>query len=106
MDEMTWSESTAPIAVSTAKITVSPVITTVSQPIIAPNPDRKGLTLYNNSANTVYCAYAPTTITTSIITFQIATFASWTMPDPVYTGVISGIRNSGTGTVIATELTL
>lgn len=89
-----------------ATITVSPVITTVSQLIIAANPNRIGLILYNNSANSIYLAYGSAANSSTNMTKILATFANVTMEQPIYTGAIYGIRNAGTGTVLVTELTV
>lgn len=94
----------APVS-SAAVISTSPVITTTSQKIIAANPKRKGLVLYNNSANSVYLALGVAANSNTSMTFILATFAHLVIPSPVYTGDIYGIRNSGTGTVLCTELT-
>ncbi len=94
-----------PVRSNTAAITISPVITTASVKIIDANPNRLGLILYNNSANSVYIALGSAANSANNMTFIIATFASLVIPAPVYTGAIYGIRNSGTGTILVTELT-
>lgn len=88
-----------------ATITVSATITTSSVKIISANPNRIGLILYNNSANSVYLALGSAANSSTNMTFILATFAHLILPSPIYTGDIYGIRNSGTGIVIATELT-
>lgn len=89
-----------------AVITISPLITTVSLVVVAANAARVGLILYNNSANSVYLKFA-SVCTSSTCTLILATFAQYVMLGPVvYTGVISGIRNAGTGSLVVTELTL
>lgn len=90
---------------STATISVSPTITTSSVQIIAANPSRIGLLLYNNSANSRYIAYAPTANSSTNMTVIIPTFATWVMPYPIYTGALSAIGNAGTGNILVTELT-
>lgn len=99
-----YPSSPFPLAANSA-ITVSPVITTISVLIAPANAARKGLYLYNNSANTIYVSFATTCNSSNFMTFPIATFATWAMPLPIYTGALAGIRNSGTGTIIVTELT-
>lgn len=90
---------------STAVISASPSITTSSAQIIGANANRKGLILYNNSANSVYIAYTSPANSSTNMTAIVATFAQWVMTFPIYTGAIYGIRNAGSGTVLATELT-
>lgn len=97
--------TTDPPTAGTATIRVSPVITTTSQLILAANPLRKGLILYNNSANSVYVALGSAANSSTNMTFILATFAHLIFPSPIYLGAIYGIRNSGTGTVLSTELT-
>lgn len=88
-----------------ATITISPVVTTTSVKLIDVNKDRLGLILYNNSSNSIYIALGSAANSNTNMTFIIPTFASLTLPAPVYTGVVHGIRNAGTGTVLCTELT-
>jgi hypothetical protein len=38
------------------------------------------------------------------MTFPIASYSTWIMPTPVYLGELWGIRNTGSGVVVATEL--
>lgn len=89
-----------------ATIRVSPSITSAGQLVIAANPNRVGLVLYNNSANSVYLALGSAANSNTNMTFIVATFAHLILPVPIYTGAIYGIRNgAGVGTVISTELT-
>ncbi len=80
-------------------------VATTSIVIVPSNPSRKGLIIYNNSANSVYIAYGPTCISATKMTAIIPTFQQWVMPVPIYTGDISAIRNAGTGICMSTELT-
>lgn len=89
-----------------ALITASPTITTTSKVILAANPNRYGLILYNNSSNSVYIAFADSANSSTQMTLIIGAFGMWAMPAPIYRGTITGIRNAGTGTVLATELLL
>jgi hypothetical protein len=88
-----------------ATVIATPSVTTTTVQLIDANPQRKGLMIYNNSANTVYIAYSATASSSVRMTLPIATFATWNMPSPIYTGPISGIRNAGSGTCMVTELT-
>lgn len=84
---------------------ISPSILLVSQVVVPANPDRRGLIIYNNGANSVYLTYGPVSVSAAC-TRILATFAQWEMMGPViYTGQISAIRNAGAGTLIITELT-
>lgn len=98
-------QSQASPTASTATITNSPAVTTLTQVIVAANPARKGLVIYNNSANSIYLSYGPTANSNTLCTRVLATFTQFDMPAPIYTGVISGIRNAGTGFCVVTELT-
>ncbi len=94
---MSWNYSDNTIIVNT------PSITTVSQVVLQANPVRKGLVIYNNSSNSVYIAFAPTCSSASKMTLIIPTFSQYVMQLPIYGGVISAIRNSGTGSLLITE---
>lgn len=94
-----------PKKASVAVISVSPVVTTTSQLLIAANPNRIGLLMYNNSANSIYIAYGAAANSANKMSRILATFTQFAMEPPIYTGPIYGIRNSGTGTVLVTELT-
>jgi hypothetical protein len=87
-----------------ASVFTSPVITTASKVIAPANNRRLGLILYNQSANSVYISFTAVGDSATTLCAIIPSFQSWTMQKPIYQGVISGIRNSGTGTVVVTEL--
>ncbi len=96
----------APIPqVGTATIAVSAFIAQASVKIIDANANRKGLILYNNGANSIYLALGVAANSSNSMTFILATFAHLILPSPIYTVAIYGIRNAGSGTVLATELT-
>lgn len=90
---------------SVATIRSSLSIALVSTRIIAANPNRRGLILYNNGANSVYVALGSPANSNTNMTFIIATFAHLILPLPIYTGDIYGVRNAGAGVVLSTELT-
>lgn len=90
--------------VSQVTVVASSTITTSAVKIIAANPNRKGLILYNNSANSVYLKYGAAGNGGTDMTAILATFNQFVMPLPIFTGEIWGIRNAGTGQVVATEL--
>lgn len=87
-----------------SRLITSPVITTSSVLIVGANNQRIGLWLYNNSANSVYISVTGPANSSTNMSFLVATFATWYMPaDLIYTGAVYGIRNAGTGRVLATE---
>ncbi len=72
--------------------------------IVPANPDRKGLVIFNNSANSCYVSPENPAVAASCMRL-IATFASWECYGPtVYTGPLYCIRNSGSGNVTVWEL--
>ena len=86
--------------VSTAVITMV-AATTTSEALLAPNPNRKGVIVVNNSAARLYLALALT-----------ASSDAFTVPlDPgdyweflvTYPGIISGIWTAATGGAMITE---
>jgi hypothetical protein len=89
---------------SDATVTQSVAVPTGTGVQIVPaNPNRIGLILYNNSANSIYIRYGSPG-TSATCTTVIATFAQWVMPQPIYTGALTACRNAGTGNVIYTEM--
>lgn len=107
MPELLYKLSTA--GANTVPTAVVPIITAVpvttqSVVVLAANPNRKGLVIYNNSANSVYMRF-DVTVTGATCTRILATYAQWDMVGPtVYQGPIAAIRNSGSGNLIITEL--
>lgn len=103
------SLSTVPIVSNAATLTASATITTVAVKIIGVNANRKGLSFYNNSANSVYLKLGAAGNAGTDMSFILATFAHLSInalfPGLNWTGEVWGIRNAGTGAVIATELT-
>ena len=73
--------------------------------VIAPaNPNRKGFYIYNNSGNSAYINFGPTAVGATPVAI-IATYTSFVMVGPIcYTGVLSAIRNTGSGVMTVTEL--
>lgn len=90
---------------TTTTVTTSASVTTSSVQILAANPDRIALFIYNNSANSGYLTLGATS-TSSTPTFILGTFAQFTWPfaSIIYTGAISAIRNAGLGTFTCTEI--
>ena len=74
----------------------------VSTTILAANTNRKGATVYNDTAGTLRLAFAATASATS---FTVAIAAAGYYELPVrYTGVISGIFATATGAARVTEM--
>jgi hypothetical protein len=92
-----------PSSASRAVITKTAGITTTSQIIAEANPLRVGLIIWNPTGNSVYISYSDE-CTGATETDIIKTQTTWVMPAPIYTGVISCKRNSGSGGVNVTEL--
>lgn len=79
-------------------------VVTTSVVILPANSNRKGFIIFNNSANSTYVTFGPTSVA-STCTRLIPTYASWEVTQgAVYTGAISAIRNSGTGIITVYEL--
>jgi len=89
---------------ATATIT-STAISTSSFTIHNATTGRKGITIYNDSANVLYVAFA-NAATTSAYTFQLPSQTLYECPAPaLYTGKITGISLTAAGNVRVTELT-
>lgn len=86
-----------------ATVTTSANVLLASVVIIPANLNRRCLYIYNNSANSAYITFGPTS-SSATPTSIIATFTSFVMAaGQVYTGQISAIRNAGNGTMTITE---
>lgn len=71
----------------------------------ASNAARRGLVVVNDSASaTLYLKFGATASATSF-TYSLAPGANWTMPTPVYTGIVDGIWSAAVGSARVTELT-
>lgn len=95
---ISFAKSTACTVVASPNVLLLPV------KIIDANLNRIGLILYNNGANSAYFKYGSAGNAGTDMTFILATFSSWVMPQPIFTGAIYGQRNAGSGVVVATEL--
>jgi hypothetical protein len=72
--------------------------------LAAANPARRGLTIFNEGAQTLNVALAPVASST-IYTLTLASGGLYTMaPDPFYRGIVSGIFSAATGAALVTEL--
>jgi hypothetical protein len=94
------------VSVSGTRPTTSTVsivtVTTASTTILASNANRLGAILWNVGGNTFVKLGAAAT--TASFTVRMSTNSEWELPDPVYTGIITGITSAGSNTVNATEL--
>lgn len=89
-------------------VQVSPAINVllVSIVISPANPNRIGFTVWNNSANSAYLTFGATASSASP-TYIHPTFSTLAFFGPaIYTGVLSAIRNAGSGTMVVTEFFL
>ncbi len=71
--------------------------------LAASNTDRKGLFLYNDSGANIYVGFS-NTVTASNFTVRLQNNAYWEMPNPFFTGNVYGIRSSGSGNMLVTEI--
>lgn len=90
-------------AFSTAAVT-STTVATSSVTVIAANSNRRALLLYNDGGNVVYVKFG-TSASTSSFTVRLPANTVYELPVPMYSGIITAIRSSGTGAVLATEVT-
>lgn len=78
---------------------------TSSTTLKAANTDRVGLIVFNDDENPLKLKYGSAASATSF-TYEIAGGGTWEMPEPVYTGIVTGIWDAdGTGAARVTELT-
>jgi tricorn protease-like protein len=81
----------------------SVAVTANSSLLIAANTSTRGATMVNESANTLFIAYAANA-NSSVYTYAIPSQATWEMPNRVWTGPISGFLGGGTGAARITVL--
>jgi hypothetical protein len=73
--------------------------------LLAANPSRRGAVFFNDSTAVLYLGFCPVaSVTTANYTVQIAAGGYFEMPEPIYTGVISGVWAAANGAVRITEL--
>lgn len=89
---------------SEADVFASPNVSTASIRLIGANQGRLGLLAYNNSGNSVYICFGRSGDSGNNMTAIIGAYSNWVMPHPIFLGEIWGKRNSGSGTVVFTEL--
>ena len=86
---------------STAALTQVTSVTS-SAVILAANTARKEALIFNNSTANLYLAFTGTASLTAF-TVKLATNTSYTLPTPLYKGVISGIWDAANGSAQVTE---
>lgn len=95
--------STYPGMLNTAVIT-TPNVALVSVVVLGANSGRRGLLIYNNSSNSCYVTLGPVANGGTLCCFIIASFTNFTaLANVAYGGVLSSIRNAGTGNLVITE---
>lgn len=76
-----------------------------SSTLCAANTARRGLLVVNDSASaTLYLKYGATASATSF-SVSIPPGGNWSMPAPIYTGIVDCIASAAVGTARVTELT-
>jgi len=95
---------TTTVAQPTVGTTTSVALSTVVATILASNAARLGAILWNDGAQNAYVRLAAAA-TTAIFTVRLANKSEWELPEPCYTGIITGITSTATATLLATELT-
>ncbi len=97
-------QTTTQTPAATSAMATSVAISSTSVLVVAANPNRRGLMLFNNSTTTVYIAYDGTATMTHL-TFPIPSLTTWTMAFPIYLGAIAAVRAAaGDGKILSTEL--
>ncbi len=88
----------------------TPAVTSVAvddtvDTLLASNANRLGAILWNDGPDNVFVRLGAAA-TTAAFTARLSSKSEWEIPDPVYTGIITGICDTGlTATMLCTELT-
>lgn len=90
-------------ASASSQTRTSVTVNNIATLLASSNADRKGLFLYNDSGANIYVGFS-NTITASNFTVRLQNNAYWEMPNPFFTGNVYGIRNSGSGNMLVTEI--
>ena len=93
----------ASVAASTGVLT-APALAVTSFTVLAANAARKGAAFFNDSTNVLYLALSAAASTT-LYTVQVAAGQYYELPPGiVFTGLVSGIALTASGSVRVTEL--
>lgn len=101
------SSAPFPVALvpSTTGTITSPALSLSSFTVLASNTARDGATIFNDSVNVVYLAFAATASTTAY-TVQIPAGGYYELPSGFnYTGILTGIALVASGNCRVTEMT-
>ena len=101
-DQITSFTLTSEAPPSNATLT-QPTINASTSVLLASNANRRRWTLQNDTGKVVFVAYAATASTTAF-TIKIANGVFYESPLNDYTGVISAVTQSGSGTARVTEI--
>lgn len=97
--------ATAPRMMTTGTATLANVTAvTISTTLLTTNTSRIGATIYNDSTSILYLKFGTTASTTSF-TVKLLAEDYFELPQPIFTGHITGIWASTTGAARTTELT-
>jgi hypothetical protein len=100
---MPLSYSSLNVNPPTNVIVLAKSVTTTVSIVVAANPDRKGLTLYNLGNAAVYIGYTNALTSSVGVSIVIAKGGIYEFPDPVEVVDIYAITSSGTATLEVTE---
>jgi len=78
---------------------------TSSTTIFASNANAKGRSAFNDSSAILYLDESGGAATTSNYTVQVQPYQLYEFPQPIYTGMVTGVWSSATGAVKTKELT-
>lgn len=67
------------------------------------NTAARGRVVWNDSAAILYLSYTSTAASATAATTPVAAGAVWTFDSGLYTGTVTGVLASGTGTARVTE---
>lgn len=84
--------------------TTSTAATTSAATLKAANTGRKGLTVYNDSSDTLYVLLGAGTVSTTVFTVQMASETYYEVPFG-FAGVVTGIWSGTNGAARVTEIT-
>lgn len=95
--------STARVTSKLSKITKSPLVGSSSVKILAADPARIGLIIYNPDNSAVYISYGVAALIGSTVSLEIPGKERAAGDSPVYTGDVFAVRTGGTSYIFCTE---